>query len=203
MVNNGFFRTQYYSDGKIQNYMFSGTFERKFKHLLKTSSTHVHSTFEQLKTAFVTAPVLAFPNFDLPFTVQCDASNVALGAVIGQIVDDWFRPVMYGNRHLSEPESRYRATEREMLAIVWASKRFNCYIYGRPVTFVTHHEPLEPMGRTRSKISMINWSINPVRITTPLICCPVRPSKPTQSNCDWIRVSTGRWNRMLIMDSEW
>ena len=80
--------------------------ERKFKHLLKTSSTHVHSTFEQLETAFTTAPVLAFPNFDLPFTVQCDAFNVALGAVIGQMVDNQFRPVMYGSRHLSEAESR-------------------------------------------------------------------------------------------------
>jgi hypothetical protein len=60
--------------------------ERKFKHLLKTSSTQVHSTFEQLKTTFMTASVLVFPNFDLPFIVQCDASNVALGAVIGQIL---------------------------------------------------------------------------------------------------------------------
>ena len=86
--------------------------------------------------------------------IQCDASNVAVGAVLGQIVEKQFRPVMYGSRHLTSAESRYSTTERELLAIVWATKRFNPYIYGRKVTIVTDHEPLvtmrslkEPMGR--------------------------------------------------------
>ena len=126
--------------------------EKKFKS--RKNSTKAHESFEKLKTALVSSPLLAFPDFKLPFTIPCDASNVALGAVIGQLVNQKFHPVMYGSRHLTAAESRYSTTERELLAIVWAAKRFNAYIYGRHVTFITDHQPLvtmrslkEPMGR--------------------------------------------------------
>jgi hypothetical protein len=54
---------------------------------------------------------------------------VVVGAVLGQIVDKKFHPV--SSQHLTTAESRYSTTESELLAIVWASKRFNPYIYGR------------------------------------------------------------------------
>ena len=58
---------------------------------------------------------------------------------------------MYGSRHLTSAESRYSTIERELLAIVWASKSFNPYIYGRKVTdnepLVTMRSLKEPMGR--------------------------------------------------------
>ena len=83
--------------------------------------------------------------------IQCSASNVAVVAVLGQIVDKNFRPVMCGSRHLTSAESRYSTTERELLAFVWATKRFNPYIYGRKVTdnepLVTMRSLKEPMGR--------------------------------------------------------
>jgi len=65
----------------------------------------------------MTAPLLAYPDFKLPFTIHCDASNIAVGAVIAQTFDNKFRRVMYGSRHLTAAESRYRAKERELLAI--------------------------------------------------------------------------------------
>jgi hypothetical protein len=117
----------------------------------------------------MTAPLLAYPDFKLPFTIQCDASNIAVGAVIGQTFDNKFRPVMYGSRHFTASESRFSATERELLAIVWAAKRFNPYIYGRHATFVTDHQPLvtmrslkEPMGRIGrlfNKIQDIDYNL--------------------------------------------
>jgi hypothetical protein len=116
---------------------------QKFKAQLKDPS--VYDAFETLKGALVSAPVLAYPDFSRPFIIQCDASNVAIGAVIGQQVNGHFRPVMYGSRHLTQPESRYSATERELLAIVWSAKRFSPYIYGRHATFVTDHQPLVTM----------------------------------------------------------
>jgi hypothetical protein len=62
--------------------------------------------------------------------IKCDASNVVVGAVLGQIVDKKFHPV--SSQHLTTAESRYSTTESELLAIVWASKRFNLLnIYGR------------------------------------------------------------------------
>jgi len=101
---------------------------------------------------------LTYPDFKLPFVVQTDASNTALGAVIGQyrVVNGVrkFFPIMYGSRHLTSAESRWSATERELLAITWANKRFAPYVFGRHVTYVTDHRPLvtlkelkEPAGR--------------------------------------------------------
>jgi hypothetical protein len=117
--------------------------EKKFKS--RSKSDEAYESFDKLKTALTSSPLLAFPDFNLPFMIQCDASNVAVGAVLGQIVDKKFRSVMYGSRHLTSAESRYSTTERELLAIVWATKRFNPYIYGRKVTIVTDHEPLVTM----------------------------------------------------------
>jgi hypothetical protein len=135
----------------------------------KANSTEMHALFDKLKAAFVTAPVLAFPDFKLPFVIQCDASNVALGAVIGQMTSNRFRPVMYGSRHLTAAETRYSATERDLLVIVWAAKRFNPYIYGRHATFVTDHQPMvtmrslkEPMrriGRLLHKIQDFDYEL--------------------------------------------
>jgi len=130
--------------------------EAKFKSKIKSS--HAHAAFEKLKMCLVAEPILAYPDFSKPFFVQTDASNFALGGVIGQFRmvggKNKFHPIMYGSRHLTDAESRYSATERELTAIVWANKRFAPYVFGRHVTYITDHKPLttmkelsEPMGR--------------------------------------------------------
>jgi hypothetical protein len=141
----------------------------------------VIASFGKLKQALVSTPVLAFPDFDKPFTIQTDASSVALGAVTGQTKNGKFHPCMYSSRHLTDAETRYSATERELLAIVWAAKRFNAYIYGRNVTFITDHKPLvtmkslkEPNGRigrllNNFKTLITSWFINLVKTIIQLI----------------------------------
>ena len=59
------------------------------------------------------APVLALPNWNAPFELSCDASDVATGAELAQ----GGRPVAFHSKKLSPAESRYHATDREMLAI--------------------------------------------------------------------------------------
>ena len=54
----------------------------------------VVDAFEKLKKCLVPAPVLAYPDFSLPFIVQFDASGLALGAVIGHMSKERFRPIM-------------------------------------------------------------------------------------------------------------
>jgi hypothetical protein len=151
----------------------------KFK--AKMNSPDVIAAFEKLKQALVSTPVLAFPDFDKPFTIQTDASSVALGAVTGQTKNGKFHPCMYSSRHLTDAETRYSATERELLAIVWAAKRINAYIYGRNVTFITDHKPLvtmkslkEPNGRigrllNNFKTLITSWFINLVKTIIQLI----------------------------------
>ena len=69
--------------------------------------------FEKLKLALVSTPVLARPDFSLPFMVQTDASNMAIGAVLTQMHEDGEHPVVYISRALTAQEQNYSATERE------------------------------------------------------------------------------------------
>ena len=64
-----------------------------------------------------------------PVTIQCDASGKGLGAVLLQEG----KPVCYASRALTDTESRYAAIEAEMLAVVFACRKFHQYIYGRSV----------------------------------------------------------------------
>ena len=150
---------EHFSDVASVLYKMSQS-EAKFKAKLKSKSADIaFKAFEKLKELLVAEPVLIYPNFKQEFVIQTDASAIALGAVLGQYGQvkgkNAFRPIMYGSRHLTKTEMNYSTTDRELLAIVWASKKFKAYIYARPVTFITDHQALatmrslkEPMGRT-------------------------------------------------------
>jgi hypothetical protein len=85
--------------------------------------------FEELKYRFSTTSVLAYPNFELPFILTTDASKVAVAVILSQVQDGVERPIAYSSRQLNKAEQAYSATEAEMLAFVWATKYFRCYLY--------------------------------------------------------------------------
>ena len=85
-------------------------------------------SFKKLKELITTAPVMAAPNFKLPFIIQTDASAVGLGAVLLQETDGKLSTIMYASRALSKQEKRYSAVERECLAIVWAIEKMRPYV---------------------------------------------------------------------------
>nr|GEW62880.1 hypothetical protein [Tanacetum cinerariifolium] len=70
------------------------------------------------------APILIAPNWDMPFELMCDASDYAIGAVLGQCQDKHFRPIHYATKTMTEAESNYTTTEKEMLAVVSAFEKF-------------------------------------------------------------------------------
>ena len=80
----------------------------KFKK--KRNDSSVHEAFRKLKEALCAAPVLAYPDFSKEFYIHCNASNVALGAVISQMHGNKLRPIMFCSRHLTSAETRYSAT---------------------------------------------------------------------------------------------
>lgn len=100
------------------------------------------SSFENLKKALTTTPILIYPNFDEPFVLTTDASAFALGCVLsqGKIGNDL--PIAYGSRTLCSAETKYSTIERELLAIVWSVKHFRPYLFGRKFKLVTDHRPL-------------------------------------------------------------
>ena len=84
--------------------------------------------------------VLRYYDINKPVTVQCDASQSGLEAVLLQ--DG--QPVCYASRTLTDSEFRYAQIEKEMLAITWACDKFDQYLYGRDkITVETDHEPLK------------------------------------------------------------
>lgn len=94
--------------------------------------------FKTLKEKLISAPILVYPDFSVPFEVTSDASNVAIGGVLSQ--ND--KPIAYVSRTLNEHELNYSTIEKECLGMVWCLKQFRPYIYGRKIRLFTDHKPL-------------------------------------------------------------
>nr|GEV05364.1 reverse transcriptase domain-containing protein [Tanacetum cinerariifolium] len=92
--------------------------------------------FRTLKTKLCEAPILIAPNWDMPFELMCDASDFAIGAVLGQRQDKHFRPIHYTSKTMTEAESKYTTTKKEMLAVVYAFEKFqSCLILNNSIEF--------------------------------------------------------------------
>lgn len=101
-------------------------------------------SFEGLKQALISEPVLAQPDFSKPFTLHTDASGSALGAVLTQDDDDNNpRAVGYASRVLTDVERRYSATETECLAVIWACEAFRHYLHGHHFNLYSDHQALQ------------------------------------------------------------
>nr|GEW44996.1 reverse transcriptase domain-containing protein [Tanacetum cinerariifolium] len=73
--------------------------------------------FQTLKRKLTEAHILIAPDWDMPFELMCDASDFDIGAILGQRQDKHFRPIHYASKTMTEAESNYTTTEKEMLAV--------------------------------------------------------------------------------------
>ena len=89
--------------------------------------------FNQLKKKLMTAPVISAPDWNLPFELMCDASDYAIGAVIGQRRNKVLHVIYYASRTLIDAQLNYATTEKELLAIVFAFDKFCSYLIGTKV----------------------------------------------------------------------
>ena len=71
-------------------------------------------------------PVLAYPNFELPFILTTDASKVAIASILSEVQDRKERPIAYACRQHNKAEQNYKVSEEEMLALVWATRYSRC-----------------------------------------------------------------------------
>nr|GEV41731.1 hypothetical protein [Tanacetum cinerariifolium] len=95
---------------------------RSMTHLLEKNSPFIFSNdciqaFQNLKKKLTEAPILIALNWDQPFELMCDASDFAVGAVLGQRIEKHFRPIHYASKTMTQAESNYTTTEKEMLAV--------------------------------------------------------------------------------------
>lgn len=89
--------------------------------------------------AMSTTPVLTLPNYDLPFTVETDASDVGLGAVLMQKG----RPIAYLSKALAPKHQSYSTYEKELLALVLATTKWHHYLQGHHFIVKTDHQSLK------------------------------------------------------------
>lgn len=107
--------------------------------------------FNRLKEHMTDHKTLGYFEVNDRTQLIADASPVGLGAVLIQINEHGPRVIAYANKSLSDVEKRYAQTEKEALALVWATERFHFYLYGRPFELITDHKPLETIFGARSK----------------------------------------------------
>jgi hypothetical protein len=98
------------------------------------------NSFQNLKNAVKSAPVLQLADSSKPYIVTCDASDIGIGEVLEQEGEHGSHPVAFAS--LSSAETNYPVHEREFLVIVYALKEWRPYLHGGGFVIKTDHHPL-------------------------------------------------------------
>jgi hypothetical protein len=111
-----------------------------------------------LKSALVSAPIIQPPDWSQPFEIMCDASDYAVGAVLGQRKEGRVHTVYYGSKTLNEAQSNYATMEKELLAVVFAFEKFRSYIVNLKVIVYSDHATIKYLlAKKDAKPRLIRW----------------------------------------------
>ena len=117
-----------------------------------------HEAFQILKKALISAPIIQPPDWKLPFEIICDASDFAVGAVLGQTKDKKHYAISYASKTLFRPQLNYVTTEKELLAVVFAIDKFKSYLVRIEVIIYTDHAALKYLlTKKDAKPQLIRW----------------------------------------------
>ncbi|GKA64176.1 reverse transcriptase domain-containing protein [Tanacetum coccineum] len=95
--------------------------------------------FNILKKKLTEAPILVAPDWDLPFEIMCDASDYAVGAVLGQRKTKHFQPIHYASKTMTDAQAHYTTTKKELLAVVYALEKFWPYlVLSKTIVYMDH-----------------------------------------------------------------
>ena len=98
------------------------------------------------------------PNWQLPFKFMCDASDLAVGAVLGQREEGKSYVVYYARKTLNEAQRNYTTTEKELMAVVYALDKFRAYLLGAEIIIFTDHSSLKYLlTKKNAKARLIRW----------------------------------------------
>ena len=124
-------------------------------------SSEAQQAFDALKQALTTAPLLAHPDPQSQWIVQTDASGHAIGGVLSQKQDDGsVKPVAFWSHKLNSAQRHYSATERELMALVEATKHWRAYLHGspHPIVLKSDHKPLVYLnGKAELGMRLSRW----------------------------------------------
>nr|GEU64923.1 DNA-directed DNA polymerase [Tanacetum cinerariifolium] len=94
---------------------------------------------------------------DQPFELMCDASDFAVGAVLGQRIEKHFRPIYYASKTMTGAESNYTTTEKEMLAVVYAFEKFPYLIMNKSIVYTDHYALKHLFAKKDAKARLLRW----------------------------------------------
>ena len=98
------------------------------------------------------------PNWKLLFEVMCDASDLAIGAILGQRAEGKPYVVYYASKTLNEAQRNYTTTKKELMAMVYALDKFHAYLIGSDKIIFTDHSALKNLlTKKNAKARLIRW----------------------------------------------
>ncbi|GJY57513.1 reverse transcriptase domain-containing protein [Tanacetum coccineum] len=136
---------------------------RPMTHLLEKNTPFIFSkecveSFNILKKKLTEASILVAPDWDLPFKILCDASDYAVGAVLGQHKTKHFQPIYYASKTMTDAQSYYTMTEKELLAVVYAFEKFWAYLVLSKTIVYTDHSALKYLlAKQDAKPILLRW----------------------------------------------
>ena len=85
--------------------------------------------FNRIKQELISAPILQAPNWDHDFEIMCDASDYAVGAVLGKRIDKKTHVIYYASKMLNDAQRNYTTTEKRIISC--------CVCFGQIPTILT------------------------------------------------------------------
>nr|GEV95406.1 reverse transcriptase domain-containing protein [Tanacetum cinerariifolium] len=114
--------------------------------------------FETLKKKLTEAPILVVTDWNVPFELMCDASDFAIGAVLGQRKTEHFQPIHYASKTMTEAQIHYTTTEKEMLSVVYAFEKFRPYlVLSKSIVYTDHSALKYLLSKKDAKLRLLWW----------------------------------------------
>nr|GEV75153.1 reverse transcriptase domain-containing protein [Tanacetum cinerariifolium] len=136
---------------------------RPMTRLLEKDTSFIFSkecveSFQTLKRKLTEAPILVAPDWDFPFELMCDASDFAIGAVLGQRKTKHFQPIHYASKTMTDAQAHYTTKEKELLAVVYAFEKFRPYLVLSKSIVYTDHSALKYLfNKQDAKPRLLRW----------------------------------------------
>nr|GEV21179.1 reverse transcriptase domain-containing protein [Tanacetum cinerariifolium] len=132
-------------------------------HLLEKETLFIFSNecieaFNILKKNLTEASILVAPDWDLPFKIMCDASDYAVGAVLGKCKTKHFQPIHYASKTMTDAQAHYTTTEKELLAMVYAFEKFRRYlVLSKTIVYTNHSDLKYLLAKQDAKSRLLQW----------------------------------------------
>ncbi|GKC77575.1 reverse transcriptase domain-containing protein [Tanacetum coccineum] len=117
-----------------------------------------HNAFKLLKEKLTCALVIVNPNWNLPFELMCDASDFAVGAILGQKDGKKFHLIYFASKTLNAAQQNYTITEKELMAVVFAFDKFlSCLVLLKTIVHTDHSALRHLIKKQDAKPRLIRW----------------------------------------------